>query len=97
MTVYFVAKEVCYWEAIRTAMLRKGSVDYNTKGRSVATDDTVGCRKIHTGNIIHRGARSIEANVLDCGNAINEFKPQLHFYIHFRTNTLAKKLYLFIG
>ena len=28
--------------------------------------------------------------VLDCGIVVSEFELQLHYYVHFRTNTLGK-------
>ena len=30
--------------------------------------------------------------VLDCSLEVNEFKLQLHYYVHFQTNTLVKDL-----
>ena len=30
------------------------------------------------------------ANVVDCSLKVNNFKFQLHYYIHFWTNTLGK-------
>ena len=32
----------------------------------------------------------VMANVLDCKILISKFKPQLHYYVHFPTNTLGK-------
>ena len=29
-------------------------------------------------------------NAMDCGIVVSEFKLKLHYYIHFRTNTLGK-------
>ena len=29
-------------------------------------------------------------NVLNCDIVVSEFKPQLHFYVHFWTNILGK-------
>ena len=37
------------------------------------------------------------ANVLDCDLFVNEFKLQLRYYVHFRTNTLGKCMNLFIS
>ncbi len=32
----------------------------------------------------------VGANMLDCDIVVSEFKFQLHYYIHFRANTLGK-------
>ena len=32
----------------------------------------------------------VVANVLDCSVIVREFKLQLHYYVHFWTNTLGK-------
>ena len=36
------------------------------------------------------------ASVLDCNLEISNFKSQLHYYIHFRTNTFGKSMSPFI-
>ena len=33
---------------------------------------------------------------LDCGIVVNEFELQLHYYVHFRTNTLGKDMRFFL-
>ena len=32
--------------------------------------------------------------VLDCGLKVSKFKLQLHYYIHFQTNTIVKVMYV---
>ena len=39
---------------------------------------------------IREGPHGVMVKVLDCRITISEFKLQLHYYIHFRTNTLRK-------
>ena len=34
----------------------------------------------------------VVANELDCNILVNEFEPQLRYYVHFRTNTLGKDM-----
>ena len=37
-----------------------------------------------------RSFSGVVANLLDCGIVVSEFELQSHYYIHFRTDALAK-------
>ena len=34
--------------------------------------------------------RGVMVKAMDCGIVVNEFILQLHYYVHFRTNTVEK-------
>ncbi len=40
-------------------------------------------------NFITRG---VVSNMVDCDIVVSEFKLQLRYYVHFRTNTLEKSM-----
>ena len=40
-------------------------------------------------NEIKRESSGVIAKVLDCSLKVSEFELQLHYYVHFRTNTLS--------
>ena len=42
--------------------------------------------------VVVGGFSGIVANVLNCDIVVSEFKLQLHYYIHFWTNTLGKSM-----
>ena len=45
---------------------------------------------ISTIKITWGGPRGVMVKAMDCGIVVSEFEFQLHYYVHFETNTLGK-------